>query len=180
VDLYRIQNELIADRAAEAWFTPNIAGPFFHYRWTYGTASGSEGWSHVIGEHHSHAVLREVPSLTMGWGLEVDGEDRQRRFDWAANFPDPTVRPFWVDFFWNNALIDRVELASVDGGRGTIPMPHYGKTVTDYELAVAVLIHDLDGAHEGSPRAHVDNLGFTVVRDDKRWGAAAPPAPTAG
>lgn len=176
MDLYRIQNELIADRNAEAWFTPNIAGPFFHYRWQYGTA-GHDNFSYIIGEHDGHAVLREEPNLTVSWGLEIDGEDRQRRFDWANTFADPSVRPFWVDFFWNNALIDRVELASVDGGRGTIPMPHYGKSVTDYEMAVALLIHDLSGSPEGNPRALVDALGFTVLPDESRWGASTPSKP---
>ena len=59
----------------------------------------------------------------------------------------------------------------------TIPMPHYGKTVTDYALAVASLIHDLGGAHEGNPRALIEGLGFTVQRDENRWGAAAPSVP---
>jgi hypothetical protein len=172
MDLYSIQNDLIANRSADAWFTPNIAGPTFHYRWQYG-AAGSDGFSYIIGEHNGHAVLREEPSLTMNWGLEVDSDDRQRRFEWAGHFPDPTVRPFWADFFWQGALIDRVELASVDGGRGTIPLPHFGKTVTDYELAVAALVHDLSGAHEGNPRALIEDLGVTVERDENRWGAAA-------
>lgn len=176
MDLYRIQNDLIADRSAEAWFTPNIAGPTFNYRWEYGT-SGGDGFSNIIGEHDSHAVLREDVSLTMHWGLEIDSEDRQRRFDWAKEFPDPTVRPFWVDFFWNNALIDRVELAFVDGSRGVIPMPGYGKKVTDYELAVAFLIHDLTGAREADPGTLIKMLGFTVTRDDNRQGAAAPGKP---
>lgn len=176
MDLYSIQNDLIANRSADAWFTPNIAGPTFNYRWQYGTV-GPDPISYIIGEHTGHAVLREDTSLTVNWGLEVDGDDRQRHFDWAKQFPDSTVRPFWADFFWQGALIDRVELASVDGGRGTIPLPHYGKTVTDYELAVAALIHDLSGAHEGSPRRLVEQLGFTVERDENRWSAAAPGVP---
>ncbi|MFC0222834.1 hypothetical protein [Nocardioides zeicaulis] len=175
MDLYRIQNDLIADRAPEAWFNPKIAGPFFHYRWTFGTGAGG-GFSHVIGEHHSHATLREDPSLTMGWGLDVDSLDdrRDRHFEWAEKFVNTNVRPFWVDFFWNNALVDRVELASVDGGHGIIPMPSWGKTVTHYEMAVAHLIYGLDGARDASPAGYVDELGFTVVPDDNRHGAGSP------
>jgi hypothetical protein len=172
MDLFHIQHNLIADRSADAWYATNIAGPFFHYRWQYGT-SGGDGYSHIIGEHDSHAVLREEPSLTMSWGLEVDDDNRRRRFDWAQEFPDSMVRPFWVDFFWNNALIDRVELASIDGGRGTIPMPHWENTVTDYEMAVAFLINDLADGREYNPVTVVDSLGFTIKRDDNRWGAGS-------
>lgn len=174
MDLFHIQNDLIADRSAEAWFNPKVAGPFFHYRWTFGTGA-SGGFSHVIGEHHSHAVLREEPSLTMGWGLDVDSlEDRRERvFEWAKKFVNSSVHPFWVDFFWNNALIDRVELASVDGGHGIVPMPHWGNTVTHYEMAVAHLIHSMDCGRDSNPSALVETLGFTVEHDENRHGAGS-------
>src|SRR5665647_3897219 len=91
---------------ADTWYRINISGPSFHYRWTYG--SGPDGaFSHVIGEHSSHAVCREEPSLTMSWGMEVyDRDDRKDlHFEWAKQFVNPTVRPIWVDFFWNLSLI---------------------------------------------------------------------------
>jgi hypothetical protein len=39
--MFKIQSELIADRSAEGWFRIKIAGPFFRYRWSFG--SGRDG-----------------------------------------------------------------------------------------------------------------------------------------
>jgi hypothetical protein len=173
VDLFKIEHELIADRSAEAWYRTMIAGPFFHYRWSWGTGSDG-GFSYIIGEHTDHAVCREEPSLTMSWGMPVHDFDERRElhFDWADDFVDHTVRPFWVDFFWNNALIDRVELARVDGTHGTIPMPNFGLEVTDFEVAVAFLVHDLeDGSNYDDPGRYLDTIGAKRVPDGRRHGA---------
>lgn len=176
MDLFKIQHELIADRTADGWYRIKIAGPSFHYRHMFG--SGPEGpFSYVSSEHYSHAVCREEPNLTMSWGMEVhDREDRKElRYDWAKNFVNESVRPFWVDFFWNNALIDRVELCSIDGGHGTIPIPA-GRDleVSDFEASVAFLVHDLDGSPEhDNPGRYLETLEVKQVRDRDRWGAAS-------
>ena len=175
MDLFKIQHELIADRSADAWYRISISGPTFHYRWTYG--SGPDGaFSHVIGEHSSHAVCREEPSLTMSWGMEVyDRDDRKDlHFEWAKQFVNPTVRPIWVDFFWNNALIDRVELGRIDGGHGTIPLPDVSLRVTEFETAVAHLVHDLEGGPDhDNPGRYLDMIGATRMRDHERQGAGS-------
>lgn len=174
VDLHKIQNDLIADRSAEAWYKIPSSGPDFHYRWTYGYGAGGD-FSHVIGEHHSHAVCREDASLTMSWGLDMH-EDRyaeKLHFDWAEKFVNSTVRAFWVDFFWNNALIDRVELCSIDGAHGLIPFPSYGLEVTDFEESVAFLVYELEGTKEGSPGRYLDEIGAKRVRDSARQGAGS-------
>lgn len=173
MDLYRIQNDLIADRSADAWFSPKIAGPAFHYRWQFGTSS-SGPFNYISGEHMSHAVCREEPSLTMAWGLDVHDHDERRElhFDWAQDFVNTTVRPFWVDFFWNNALIDRVELCSIDGGHGIIPIPNYEMKVTDFEVAVAYLIHGLnDSPSHDHPGRYLDSLEIKRIPDHDRQGA---------
>lgn len=175
VNLYKIQNDLIADRSAGAWYRIRPAGPDFHYRWNFGT--GPEGdFSHVIGEHYGHAVCREEPTLTMSWGMDVHGvrDTETLRFEWAQEFVNSTVRPFWADFFWNNALIDRVELCSIDGGHGTIPLPGYGLEVTDFEVSVAYLVHELSGGdpHDNTGR-YLDQIGAKRVRDADREGAGS-------
>lgn len=181
MDLFTIQNDLIARSTADAWFNPKIPGPTFRYSWQYGY-SGSDGpVSYITGEHYSHAVHRQHPNLTIAWGLDVEDlhHPRKRRFEWAEQFADTSVDAFWADFFWNGALIDRVELASVDGGHGTIPMPHYGNTVSDYEVAVAVLVHDLNGSQrEDHPHRYLRTLGFTQQRDEARHGAGSVDAPS--
>jgi len=89
-------------------------------------------------------VHRSTPELTMAWGLELFAysERRDLHFPWVQGFVDKHVMPFWVDFFWNGALIDRVELCYVDGGHGVIPLP-LGSAVSEFEAAVAYLVHDI-------------------------------------
>jgi hypothetical protein len=175
VDLYKIQHELIVDRASEAWYRLMVAGPSFHYRWDFG--SGASGaYSNISGEHHSHGVCREEVSLTMSWGMApyTREERNELHFDWAKDFVNPVVRPFWVDFFWNNALIDRVELCRVDGGHGTIPIPDVRHEVSDFETSVAYLVHDLEGSpNDEHPGTYLDTLGVKRVYDTQRWGAGS-------
>jgi hypothetical protein len=112
----------------------------------------------------------------MSWGMEIfDDEDRRDlHFDWAQDFVDKTVRPFWVDFFWINALIDRVKLCRVDGGHGVIPVLSHGEEVTDFETSVAFLVHDLeDSPNHDNPGRYLDNLNVRRVRDHERWGAGS-------
>lgn len=175
MNLFKIQNDLIADRTAEAWFRIRIAGPDFHYRWSWGSGPDGE-FSNIAGEHYSHAVCREEPSLTMSWGLDVHAhsERNELHFEWAKNYVNTSVQPFWVDFFWNNALIDRVELVSIDGGHGSIPIPSHGMEVSDFETAVAYLVHDLDdGSNEDHPGRYLDTLGVKRVPDHERQGAGS-------
>ncbi|MBW9207974.1 hypothetical protein KV097_18705 [Mumia sp. zg.B17] len=171
MDLFKIQHELIADRSGEAWYRLGVAGPSFHYRWMYGTGSHGE-FSYVAGEHRDHAVCREQPALTMSWGLEA--HDRDLHFDWAADFVDSAVRSIWVDFFWHNALIDRVELCRIDGGHGLIPIPDSRMNVSDFETAVAYLVHDLEDRGNGShPGQYLTTIGATRQRDRDRLGAGS-------
>lgn len=176
MNLFKIQNELIADRTSDAWYRIPDDGPYFHYRHTWGGGPDGE-FSYVIGEHRSQAVCREQPSLTMAWGLDVDDSNgrRERRFDWATDFPDETVRLLWADFFWNGSLIDRVTLASIDGGRGTIPLPSYRKEVTHFEAAVALLVDGMEDGHaEYNPIKVLDSIGVTIIGDHDREGAGSP------
>lgn len=174
MNLYKIQHELIADRPAAAWYKVQSEGTYFRYRWQWGSGPGGEGFSYVIGEHHSYAVCREEPSLTMAWGMPVhsDEERRELHFDWAAAFASRNVRAEWVDFFWNGALIDRVMLYVVDGGHGIVPAPSGGE-VTDFELAVAFLVHELDGSRDANPQHYLGQIGAKAVYDDPREGAGS-------
>ncbi len=175
VDLFKIQHELVADRTADAWYRLKVAGPSFHYRWDYGSGPGG-AYSNISDEHHSRAVCREEVSLTMSWGMTPYSREERNEphFDWAKDFVNPVVRLFWVDFFWNNALVDRVELCRVDGGHGTIPIPDVRHEVTDFEVSVACLVHDLEESrNDDHPGRYLETLGVKRVRDSDRWGAGS-------
>ena len=151
--LFKIQNELIADSTAAAWYRVSVAGPS-HYR----------------------AVCRAEPCLTMSWGMGVHdrAELSELHFDWADRFVNKAVAPFWVDFFWNNALIDRVELARIDGGQGTIPMPGPGMEVTNFQVAVAYLVDGLEAsAGYDNPGHYLDLIHAKRVHDVPRGGAGS-------
>ena len=168
MDLRHIQHELIAGRTGEAWYMLHTAGPSFHYRWQWGSETK------VIGEHYSHAVCREEPSLTMSWGMDVNPDDRKLQFDWAKDFVNSDVHAEWVDFYWNGALVDRVQLLSIDGAHGLIPTPDYKMRVSTFELAVAVLIHDLQGSDESdNPVRYIKTIGASEVYDEIRLGAGS-------
>ena len=172
MNLFKIQNDLIADRSADAWYRIRIAGPTFNYRWTYGW-NGDGNFSTILGEHESHAVCREEPNLTMSWGLDNWTQPEPPKYQWADKFVGD-VRPFWVDFFWNGALVDRVEMCRVDGVHGVIPLPSYGLKVSDFEIAVAYLIHGLeDGQNSDHPGRYLDMIGAVREPDVERKGAGS-------
>lgn len=85
MNLFKIQNDLVADRSADAWYRIRIAGPTFNYRWTYGW-NGDGDFSNILGEHESHAVCREEPSLTMSWGLNSWTQPEPPTYQWADKF----------------------------------------------------------------------------------------------
>ena len=171
--LFKIHNELIVDSTADAWYRISVARPF-HYQWSFGSGPDGE-FSHVVGEHHDRAVCRAEPCLTMSWGMDVHDRNElsQLHFDWADKFVNKTVVPFWVDFFWNNGLIDRVELARIDGDQGTIPVPGRAMEVTDFQVAVASLVSGLEDAPD-NPGRYLDMIHAKCVRDVPRGRAGSP------
>lgn len=176
MDLFHIQHDLIANHTPDAWYVIPCDGPVFRERWDYG--SGPNGsFIAIAGEHSTQAVHRAEPFLTLAWGLDVDPNDdrRERSFPWAdENFPDPTVHLFWADFFWAGALIDRVQLAGVDGHRGVIPLPDGKHQISTYELAVADVIHSLGSYPDDyAPVELTRRMGFAESRDIARHGAGS-------
>lgn len=110
----------------------------------------------------------------MGHGRHEADRESELRFDWTSDFTNSTVRRLSVDFFWNNALIDRVELCRIDGGHGTIPLPGYDRIVSEFDVAVAMLIHGLENQPEhDNPVRYLDSLGLRSVGDSARWGAGS-------
>lgn len=67
-----------------------------------------------------------------------------------------------------------MELCRVDGGHGTIPIPDVRHEVTDFEVSVAYLVHDLEESrNDDHPGRYLETLGVKRVRDSDRWGAGS-------
>ena len=180
-NLYDIQNDLVANSSASAWYvhhTPGAAADF-RYRWSWWTSPADDEAGHQPDSHDSYAVHRTEPSLTMAWGLDAYPNERgARQYPWLPedHYVNDTTHEYYVDFFWNGSLIDRVVVVLVDGGHAVLPLPSPaadGHVVSDFELAVALLLHDLAAGSLDDPAAHLQQLGIKRVRDDERHGAGA-------
>lgn len=70
--------------------------------------------------------------------------------EWANRHPDPSATGYWCNLYYNQTLIERFILVSVDGGRALLPIPKKGKDFAhldqvlplDYKIAE---IHDTTG-----------------------------------
>lgn len=70
--------------------------------------------------HGEKAVLIDDIDVSLEWGFTwSDGRDED--WPWANGFPDQKAQSFWADIFYRGALVDRVRLVSVDGGRAHLP-----------------------------------------------------------
>ncbi len=72
----------------------------------------------------SEAALKEDPRLR----VTVHHDERGVHEDdfqepWANGFPDPKARSYWAEITYDRAMIERLVLVSVDGGRAMLPMP---------------------------------------------------------
>jgi hypothetical protein len=138
----------IRESAAEYWnYIPE--GPLFNYN--LGTSDGS---AQVFGWHDARAVLEDDVDIALEFGMSDDPFDHKEKWteDWA-HFPDTQIVGFYCDVFYRGALVDRVLLTSVDGGRATLPLPDRkrdgsGWTVNDWPHELARLVNDLHGRRD--------------------------------
>jgi hypothetical protein len=127
--------------------------------------------------HPERATYRPDVRIGLAWGLTVD---ERREFDWSQHFSDKRCSPVLADLLWNGSLVDRYSGASVDGGRGVLPMPlgasvetsptdveQIGWKVTEAEVSLWCLIDRLKGG-ESEFDMYLRLAGFTVVRGEER------------
>lgn len=161
---------LIAGSTPDSWYRLREPVPTYRHRFEQDHGL-TPTFPAVVREHHQHAVFRDEPSLTMSWGMSPI---RAEVPDFGlGKFTDPTHLPFLVDFFWNNALIDRVRLTVVDTGRGIIPIPDWNLEVTAFEEKVAHLIHQLVHVDGVDTATLLQQIDATVVEDRNRLGAGS-------
>jgi hypothetical protein len=120
------------------------------------------------GERHAFVMaFRRDLSITMAYGMPAKAAVRA---DFAARFPNPQASMRYLDFFYNNALVFRDVLISVDGEQGILPVPNPGPTAP-YEAprrkcTVAQLIHQLTNPM----RDFEDYLSFVKMKPiDEFW-----------
>lgn len=148
-----------------------LAGPT--YLDAFAMVSGPQPWHVEHEEHTERAVYRPDVALGLAWGLPAMSRDTALRFAWSEQFPDSTVYLDFVDVLWNGMLVDRRQVAVIDGGRGTLPQARplvvetgqtwpevVGETATVYDVHVARLVHQLRGAHHGDFEDYLGRAGI--------------------
>jgi hypothetical protein len=91
--------------------------------------SGDQHWLEVDSQYYL-AVFKPDVSLRLAWGLTLE---RELSFEgWL--FPDPSIRRYAVDAFWQGALVARWTVLNVDGGRCYLPDPDPAYVKVDNSL----------------------------------------------
>ncbi|AWB88530.1 hypothetical protein C2138_02275 [Salinibacterium hongtaonis] len=106
----------------------------------------------VSGYHSARAVLVDDLDVSIEYGMTSDpfGSRENWTEPWSA-FPDPKIRGEYCDVFYRGALVDRIHLASVDGGRATLPLPQRKDdewVVMDWPFRVARLVDSFNNGNE--------------------------------
>ncbi len=129
--------------------------------------------------HWYRAVYKPDFTLAVEWGavpsFNRGDPDREFEEDWSRKFPDTSARMYLVEVIFNGGIVHQSHFASVDGGRGYVPVPKphvidddKGEAVRDYyyasaqDVALTRLIHDLT---EKSPSFdfYMERSGIRVI-----------------
>lgn len=145
MQLHEIWNKI--SESWDEWWNFIPEGPLFNYN--LGTSNGTAA---VLGWHDARAVLNENVNISIEWGMPEDPFENRRDYkpEWAK-FPDPTAHLVYADLFYAGALVDRVLMASVDGGRAYLPVPKREGdrwVVMDRPYQLVRLISDISGSRD--------------------------------
>lgn len=110
------------------------------------------------------ASYKDNLSVTLAYGFrENDGGVIDH--DWATQFPNPDpAKIYFLDFFYNNALVYRINYCTVDGGRCSLPLPSYNE---DGGMYVETEYYNIMRAFEnnfgtGDFDYHFGRIGFEI------------------
>ncbi|MFT3912230.1 MAG: hypothetical protein QM737_22575 [Ferruginibacter sp.] len=118
------------------------SGPSFKNKFGYQLHEGDANALQVK-QFSNIAAYKNDLSISISWGLDVyDMEDMNRVNEpWAVGFPNPAPGTLkFLDFYYNDSLVNRLEYIVVDGGRCYMfhPRPQAGGngtyTRTQYEF----------------------------------------------
>ncbi len=140
------------------------SGPSFKDRIEFSTGPGDH-WNLETPSHSEVAVYKPDVSITMAWGFEANDDYVA---EWTKKFSDEKARSFLVDVFYNNALVFREYLVSVDGARAYLPMPDGVDTLT-VPVAYNSFVQLIESLSTRSSEysGYFDRAGFTAV--DTPW-----------
>jgi len=105
----------------------------------------------VAGYHSARAILRADVDIALEFGMTDDpfGSREDWTEEWSY-FADSRIAGEYVDVFYRGGLVDRVHVASVDGHRAVLPLPHRvggSWSVLDWPYQVARVVDGLTGNH---------------------------------
>lgn len=94
-------------------------------------------------KHSSIATLKNNLAISLRYGISHNDNFVEK---WANSFPDEHAKSFYIELFYNENVVYRNVVVSVDGGRGLILLPSYDMdmnykirglkyTKEDYKLA---------------------------------------------
>lgn len=116
------------------------SGPSYRDRFEfYEVRDGSQDVL-TVESHTNVAAFRDDVAITLAWGLE---HRKSYNAPFSDRWPDTHVSSFFVDVFYNGALIDREVLISVDGGRAYLPAPNNLGVVKGIAKEIARLVDSM-------------------------------------
>lgn len=74
-----------------------------------------------VDKHGNYAAYARDLSISLAWGLGT--ENKALKESWTQVFDDKNAHLYFLDFFYNGALVHRETVVSVDGGRCVLPLP---------------------------------------------------------
>ena len=101
-------------------------------------------WTRFTTNYASESILIEDPRFRLTMHHDETGTQCDDfKANWANKFPNPHAYGFWVDISYDRALIDRVILVSVDGGRAMLPVPktHPELVVSKRDYVIACMFN---------------------------------------
>lgn len=74
-----------------------------------------------VDKHGNYASYAKNLSISLAWGLGT--ENKELKEPWTQVFSDKNARMYFLDFFYNSALVYRETVVTVDDGRCILPLP---------------------------------------------------------
>lgn len=115
----------IASSGAGDWHVLE-SGPYFHDSFEAFTDHRGRGLEHQ--RHQQRAVLYSDIDVSLEWGMTPDDhgydlKDFRAYADALTSVREKTVRVRTIDVFYRGALVDRLPVHLIDGGRVYLPAP---------------------------------------------------------